>query len=160
MTGKIQKDIAQAKALLNEGRLQESLNLIHIVNEEMNRTESDIIECGILETRIRLEQGNLKLAFDLINKIIQGTDNLEYPLLVSKMQSLKAEICWKSGKLEASLDAIEEGREILERMTKEKESAEIRLLDGMFLRHLGIIHWYKGDLENATDYHMKSMNVF
>lgn len=162
MTSPVQDNLSHVELLLEEGEHKEALELLEKVTAREGLSTEDRLVCTLLESRIKLKGGELKNALALTEKVLQAA--LERKNFLQAVDSLlvKAEIEWRSGELDRGLSAVEEGESLLEGMQFEQadeKARELRMRKANLLRHGGIIHWYKGSLDRAIEYHQLSLEI-
>ncbi len=109
-----------------------------------------------------LEKGEYQKSFVLADELLESCRDTENPLIVVDILRVKAETAWRSGQLEAGLNAVTEGKALLKAIENKQgadQENQIRQKKGDFLHHEGIIYWYKGDLEAALEHHRQSQAI-
>lgn len=104
----------------------------------------------------------MERAQSLIEEALQDARQMEDPALLIDALTRKAEVSWSSGRMDAGLAAVEESRRLLEEIQKEPlkiDERELRRREGDLLLQSGIIHWYKGSLEKALEFHQRSLDI-
>ncbi|MFX0088049.1 MAG: tetratricopeptide repeat protein, partial [Candidatus Hodarchaeota archaeon] len=110
----------------------------------------------LTESRIRIKIGELDKAQLIIEEILSL--NREKVSLLHLLDAiiLKADISWRLGNLDEGLQLIQEAEKLIVGLGEENEIKE-RKKD--LLNEGGIIHWYRGDLDKAAEYHEKSLAI-
>ncbi|MFW9973879.1 MAG: tetratricopeptide repeat protein [Candidatus Thorarchaeota archaeon] len=95
-----------------------------------------------------------------ILKAVEANHALNDPLERLDLLILKSEISWRTGKLDQGLEAISLGEGILSsEESKEPGNKNFKIRKGRLLSQAGVLHWYKGDIDNAMESHMESLKI-
>ncbi|MHA1963500.1 MAG: tetratricopeptide repeat protein [Candidatus Thorarchaeota archaeon] len=108
--------------------------------------------------KVLQEKGELADSLEIVDSLLSSKE-IKDSLLILDALIFKAEISWRSGKLEVGLSAVERAENLL--LSDELNQLEEELLErkSKLLSHTGIIHWYRGELEQAKDYHEESLRL-
>ena len=107
-----------------------------------------------------LRAGEYEKCLEIIQPLISD-DNIDL-LIVLDALILKAEVSWRSGKLDDGLDTVERAEKLFsEKGVKKLEDEKETLLKrkGNLLSQAGVIYWYKGELEKARECHEESLRI-
>lgn len=162
MTSSIQDNISRVEVLLQEGEYKEALKLLEKITARKGLSTDNRFVCTLLESRIKIKLGEFKNALALTEKVLQAA--LEGKNFLRAVESLgtKAEIAWRLGELDMGLSVVEEGERLLGGMQFEQadeKARELKRRKADLLCHGGVIHWYKGNLDRAIEYHQMSLEI-
>jgi tetratricopeptide (TPR) repeat protein/predicted amidohydrolase len=107
------------------------------------------------------QKGNYEQSLEIIQKLVD-TDEFKNPLMRLDLLILKAEISWRTGKLDEGIKTVEEAENLLSSeglKQLEKEQEELQARKGQLLSQLGVIYWYKGDIDQAMESHKESLRI-
>ncbi|MFW9957432.1 MAG: tetratricopeptide repeat protein [Candidatus Odinarchaeota archaeon] len=102
--------------------------------------------------------GDYDGAHEIIEKLITDKDLMD-SLITLDAYILKAELSWRTGKLDDGLSAIEIAEDLLSLETSRYPEKELQVRRSKLLSEAGVIHWYKGNLDRAMDYHQESLKI-
>ncbi|MFW9846978.1 MAG: tetratricopeptide repeat protein [Candidatus Thorarchaeota archaeon] len=153
--------ISRAEELLSQGEFQQALKIVDLLNADQDMELIERLQVNLLESQIRVKMGEFERAEQIIDAALESSGNLENTLLIADLLLTKLEISWRSGKLEDGLLLVKELEEmLLERESIDNENElEMKKRRGQLNRHCGILSWYKGDLDRATECHEQSLEV-
>ena len=114
-----------------------------------NKTREELSRAEALR-----DNGEYTQSLEILNTLIQHKEDTD-SLLVLDALILIAEISWRSGKLDEGLDAVERA----ERLFSSEGLSELQGKKGALLSQAGVIHWYRGDLEQAMVCHQESLRI-
>jgi tetratricopeptide (TPR) repeat protein len=103
------------------------------------------------------EEGEYGEALEVMQSLFDDED----PLIAIDAFTLKAEIAWRSGKLDEGLDAIERATSLMssKELVGLDRKGNLQKRKGKLLSHAGIIHWYKGDNDQALEYLEENLRI-
>ena len=162
MTDSFQDNISQVELLLNKREYKEAYTLLEKIKARKNLSNDNRLVCMLLESRIKMKLGELKNALALTDKVLQVATEEENSISALESLALKAEISWRLGEFDMGLKAVEEGEELFGRMQFEQaseEARELRRRKAELLCSGGVLHWYKGNLDRAIEYHELSLEI-
>ncbi len=160
LTSRISEELPRAELLLEEGMYREALQLVKTLAGRGGLSIDDHLACLLLESRLSIKLGDLKKAFALADQVLQTARERKNRLLVVSTLAIKAEVFWHSGKLDEGLRAVEEGAELLKELEHvRRQKRQIKQRKEELLHQKGIIHWFRGDLDKALEYHQQSLIV-
>lgn len=162
MTSSIQDKISQVELLLSKRKYKEALELLEKITARKGLSTEDLLVCTLLESRVRIRLGEWKNALALAEKALKVALGGKFFLQAIESLSIKAEIAWRSGELDMGFRTIEEGERLLGEMQFEQADEKARKLrrrKADLLCNGGIIHWYKGSLDRAIEYHQSSLEI-
>ncbi|MGY5874972.1 MAG: tetratricopeptide repeat protein [Candidatus Thorarchaeota archaeon] len=159
MTGKTHKDLERAETLFEKGEFKRALEVVQLLGVSSEITKDDGLSCTLLESRIRMKLGDAEIAYTLIDGSLNEFEEYVNPLDFVEYLIVKAEACWRSGRFDVGLESVEDGQEIVLKISGEMDESEIKRKMSSLFRHGGIIHWYKGDFEHATELHNKCLEL-
>jgi tetratricopeptide (TPR) repeat protein/predicted amidohydrolase len=162
MTISIQDDISRAELLLKERKYNEALSFLNKITAREELSTENRLTCMLLESRIKVKLGEFKNALALTERVLKAAAERENFLQAVESLALKAEIGWRLGEFDMGLRAVEEGERIIERIQSkqtDEKARELRRRAADLLCHGGVIHWYKGSLDRAIEYHQSSLEI-
>ncbi len=106
------------------------------------------------------EKGEYEEALEII-RALSVNEELNDPLMTLDALILKAEISWRSGRLDEGLDTVEKAEMLISSIGLEQveEDEELQKRKGNLLSQTGVIHWYRGDLEQALECHQQCLRI-
>jgi len=105
-----------------------------------------------------VEKGEFEEAVELLDSLIDNRE-IKDKLLVLDALIIKAEIFWRLGKLEAGLDVVETAERIVASKELKQLKEELENRKGALLSQAGIIHWYRGELDEAMECHQECLRI-
>jgi len=162
LTSSISKELSRAEKLLEKEKYKAALQLVETLTTQKDLPVADRLACLLLESRIRINLGDLEKAALLIDEGLEAVRGDENLLLTVDFLTVKSEISWRLGKLDEGLDAFKDAVVLLEKLEPKyvsKQEGELRRKKGELLHHGGIINWYKGNLDTALEYHEDSLAI-
>ncbi|MGD9396605.1 MAG: tetratricopeptide repeat protein [Candidatus Thorarchaeota archaeon] len=95
------------------------------------------------------EKGEFEQALEAIQSLLDDKD----PLTAIDALILKAEISWRSGKLDEGLDSVEKAASLMssKKLAKLDKKGDLQKRKSKLLSSAGIIHWYRGDIDPALE---------
>ncbi|MHA2396655.1 MAG: tetratricopeptide repeat protein [Candidatus Thorarchaeota archaeon] len=95
------------------------------------------------------DEGEYEQALEAIQSLLDDKD----PLTAIDALTLKAEISWRSGKLDEGLDAVEKAASLMssKKLVKLDKKGDLQKRKSKLLSSAGIIHWYRGDIDPALE---------
>jgi len=162
MTNSIQGDISRAELLLKERKYKEALSFLSKITARKELSIENRLTCMLLESRIKIKLGELKNALALTDKVLKVATKEENSIQALESLALKAEIAWRSGEFDMGFRAVEEGEKLLGSMQSEQADEKARELmrrKAELLCSGGVLHWYKGSLDRAIEYHELSLEI-
>jgi tetratricopeptide (TPR) repeat protein/KaiC/GvpD/RAD55 family RecA-like ATPase len=160
----VRDELANAKLLLEKGEYKRALK---VVNASALRKKVKVDEnlAGIralLESRLRLKLGEPKKALTLLDKFLRKARQQQNIMMIVDFLTVKSNVFWYLGKLDEGLEVIEEAWKLLSKTSvKDAENwdEQVKQRRGALLHHSGIIHWYKGELDQALENHQRSLSI-
>ncbi len=152
--------LSRVKILLEKGDYKDALKLVEeLVNQE-GLAADNRFACSLLESQLWLKLGESERALKLVEATLRGAREEANPLIVVDALIVKAEISWRSGKLGEGLELLAEGEGLLKGIAKEQVlEEEVKRRTGEISHHRGVIFWYKGELDQALEYHQESLAI-
>ncbi len=162
MTSSFQDKVSRVELLLNKREYKKALELLAKITARKGLSQENRLVCMLLESRIKIKQGELRTALALTEKALQASLKRKDFLRTVESYATKAEIAWRLGEFDMGLGAVEEGERLLGEMQLEQadeKARELRRRKAELLGSGGIIHWYKGSLDRAIEYHQLSLEI-
>jgi tetratricopeptide (TPR) repeat protein len=104
------------------------------------------------------EKGELAKSLEIVDSLLNNKD-VDDKLLILDGLILKVEICWRLGKLDDGLAVVKTAENLLNSEVLEKHKDELQKRKSQLLSQSGIIHWYRGELQQAMEYHETSLRI-
>jgi tetratricopeptide (TPR) repeat protein len=145
---KIKKDLARTEELLKKGEFNNALQLIEILSKKKELNEDERLVCRLLKGKILVKQGRFQETLEIVKQVLHESQQYEKPLYVVDALITLAEASWRVGRLNESLNYIEQGENTLNSVNREKEREKTRRR-GELLYQKGIIFSRKGQLNKA-----------
>lgn len=158
MAKTVKKQLAKIELLLEKGEFQDALKRLKTLSTHEKLSSDDQFTCLLLESRLRIGLGELEKAHTLTTKLSQIALVQKNPLKITDGLILKAEILWRSDRLDEGLEAVLEAQNLLDGL-EPGLTDEINQRKGALLHQGGIIYWFKGELDLALEYHQQSLKI-
>ncbi len=159
----VREELARAKALLKNGKHKDALRVVEALAAREDLTEDEQLARALLEVRLTLRLGEPDEVLALAEKALQTARGRADTLIVVDLLIGMVEGSWRSGKLDEALEAAEEGERLLAKagpQPAQEPDPEIKRRKATLLRHRGIVHWYRGDLDQAQECHERSLAIY
>lgn len=119
---------------------------------------TDVVQEELSRVDTLLDKGKYEDALKIIDNILDTTPHIE---IILDARILKSEVCWRAGKLEEGLKNIEETERLLDskQVASARDDEEFKKKMATHYSHAGILYWYSGDLETATQYHKRGLKI-
>jgi len=161
-TDSFKDTVARVKSLIKEQKYKEARGILNKIKVQEGLSGEDRLVCMLIECSLQVKCGEYKEALPLAEKVVQAARKEEnYHHLVESL-SIIAEIAWRLGELDRGLKAVAECEELFEKIPFEQTDAKTQSLKKIkadLLCTAGIIHWYKGNLDRAIEYHENSLEM-
>ncbi len=121
---------------------------------------TDISQDDLSRAKALREKGDYGRSLDIVNAFLENKENKDLLFRLDAL-ILKAELCWRSGKLDEGLNAVDSAANLIssKKLKSLENKGELQQRKGLLLSHAGIIHWYRGDLEPALECHEESLRI-
>ncbi|MHA2247249.1 MAG: tetratricopeptide repeat protein [Candidatus Hodarchaeales archaeon] len=156
MNDSIHEKLQHVSQLLNEGDLNNALELLETMPSEEIMIINDRITFFLLKSRLNIKIGELEKAQLAIEKLLSINREEVSHLQLLEALTIKAELSWRLGNFDEGLKSVQEGEKLIIDLGKEKYIREMEL---ELLNQGGIIHWYIGNLDLASDYHERCLAI-
>jgi tetratricopeptide (TPR) repeat protein len=150
--------IRQLELFMSQSDYENALKLVETTSSSKFLSKEDTIDYLLLETQLRIKTGEFKKGISIIIEILSREENNIYPLKLAEALVLKTEISWRLGNFDDGLQAVEECEQLLAKLGGENEQDVKNRKKGLYSQG-GINYWYKGDLEKATTFHEKCLQI-
>ncbi|UCF69796.1 MAG: tetratricopeptide repeat protein, partial [candidate division WOR-3 bacterium] len=147
---------------MSEAKHKKALELLRKITTLRGLSEENRLTCGLLEVRIRLKLGEARDILKLTDKVLQTALQQKDVVSALELYALQVEIAWRSQKFDMGLRALDEGERLFEGVKLEQagdRARELKRRKAELLCSGGIIHWYKGNLDRAIEYHERSLRI-
>ncbi len=160
MKGTAREVLSRVEELLEKGDYRDALKLVEELLGQEGLSANDRLACSLFESRLRLKLGESERALKLAETTLKGARKEANLLIVVDALIVKAEISWRSGKIDEGLESLAEGEGLLKGIEKEQASEEeVRRRTGEISHHRGVIFWYTGELDQALECHQVSLAI-
>ena len=154
------KELLRVEQLIDEEDNKKALELVKGISKREGLSNEDEIACTLLESQIIFRLGEREQALSKAEKIWPTIRNLKNLLIILDYLIFKTYASWVMGELAIGIKIVEENLDLIAELQPEvpedkEESFKRRI--SKFLRNVGILYWYKGDLENSLEYHKQSL---
>lgn len=153
----VQKQLATIRKLREKGEYPVALERLHKLSAK-KLSSQDTFSVELLAIQLQIDIGKLKQASSKLSSLIKSPLAESSPLLMVAVLVLRAEIEWRSARLDAAFETIEKGLILLKKIDPKHEK-ELKQRKGELLHHRGVVHWYKGALNAALDDHLRSLEI-
>lgn len=104
------------------------------------------------------EEGELEDSLEILESLLNN-EEIKDNMLILDALILKGEISWRSGKLDVGLAAVEKAESLLTSVELNQLEEELLERKSRLLSNTGIIHWYRGELEQAKGCHEEALRL-
>ncbi len=154
------KELLHVEQLIDEEDNKKALELLEKISKREGLSIEDKLACTLLESRINLKLVEREKALKKVEKIWPTIRKLENPLLILDYLIIKSNASWTMGEFDKGIKAVEEHLDLIAelqlKIPKNKEK-RFKIRKSEFLRHGGILYWYKGDLDTSLEFHKQSL---
>ena len=102
--------------------------------------------------------GDYESSFEIVRSIIANQEHTDILTILDAL-ILEAELSWKSGKLDEGFRSIDIAQNLMLSDRVDLTLREFQEKQGRLLSQAGVIHWYKGDIEEALKHHKESLRI-
>ena len=153
------EEIAHTEQLMNAGKFNEALQLVETIEERSDLTSNDQIACHLLRSALLSKLGQLEDALEIANGAIEESQKLESHLQMVDALLIVSEILWRLGRPDESLEAVEQGEQMLHTISREQTS-ELMQREAALIDRKGTIYQWKGQFDQALECHKRSLTLF
>ncbi|MFW9793531.1 MAG: tetratricopeptide repeat protein [Candidatus Thorarchaeota archaeon] len=105
------------------------------------------------------EKGNYKETLETLQAFL-SQNKFKDPVMYLEALVIMAESSWRCGKFDDGLDSVQKGENLLSsEKLKHTQDEVILKKKAQLFSNGGVIHWYRGELEQAMDYHQQSLGI-
>ncbi|UCG31038.1 MAG: tetratricopeptide repeat protein [candidate division WOR-3 bacterium] len=158
----VHDEISRVESLLNEGKIEEALDLLGMIKSRKGLSKKSRLVCALLEIKIKMKVGKFKDALKLTESVLQSALKQKDVLSAVELYALQVEIAWRSGEFNMGLRALDESERLIKGVQFAQADDKARAFNrrkAELLCNGGIIHWYKGNLNRAIEYHELSLEI-
>ncbi|MFW9814247.1 MAG: tetratricopeptide repeat protein [Candidatus Thorarchaeota archaeon] len=121
---------------------------------------TDKAQDALTQAKDLLKSGEYKETLETLQSFLSENE-FKDPIMYLDALAIMTESSWRSGKLDDGLKLIKKAEELLltKDLEQKQDDVDFQKLKARLLSHGGIIHWYKGELEQALDYHKESLGI-
>ena len=162
MPQSIDDRISRVESLMSEGKHKKALERLKKITALRGLSMENRLACRLLEVRIRLKLGETKDIIKLTEKVLQTALEQKDVASALELYALQVEIAWRSGEFDMGLKALDKGEILIKDMPSVHTGEKARALSrrkAELLCNGGVIHWYKGNLDRAIEYHELSLEI-
>jgi len=158
----IDDKISRVESLLSEGKREKALELVKKIAALKGLSEENRLVCSLLEIRIKLRLGDVRDIPKLTEEALQAALRRQDFISALELYALQVEVAWRSGEFDMGLKALDEGEKLTKGIRLAEMGEKARALNrrkAELLCNGGVIHWYKGNLDKAVEYHKSSLEI-
>ena len=154
-----------SEKLILEGRCDEALQLVRGIKKSQFEI-ADRLRCEILESKCLTNLGECAEALEISRQVAEeGKRTSGYANIVVDALIIVAESLWRLGRLDESLETIEEGERMFQTLTLDTWAYHVLARSEIFQRsallyHKGVVYRLQGDLDQALEYHEQSLVLY
>lgn len=152
------EEFLQVNQLINKGQFKEALDRLEKLEEEGVIAPINHLRILLFKSKILKNQGRYEEALKLAEEAIKESQRLNKHLHIVDALLVQEEVLWKLGRLDESFEVIERGLQELTKVTTEQKAVTRR--KALLIRHKGNIHYLKGYVNQAMEYHHQSLTLF
>ena len=156
MNDSIHEKLQNVGQLLNEGDFNNALELLETMPSEEKMIINDKITFFLLKSRLSIKMGELEKAYLAIEKLLSINREEVSHLQLLEALTIKAELAWHLGNFDEGLKSVQEGEKLIIDLGN---GEDIRENKKRLLSQAGVIHWYRGNLDLASDYHQECLTI-
>ncbi len=157
MPSKVQKQLAAIRQLRERGKYSSAMaKLTAMPSDQL--PPKDQLACKLIHARLLIDLGELDQAESTLNKIKDYSQGEITPLQFLEGMTLRVELLRLREQMTEALELVTEGLHRLETI-KSKSATEVNERKAELLHQGGVLYWYKGDLDAASDYHKQSLEI-
>lgn len=151
--------------LILEGRFDEALQLARGI-ERSQFEIADRLKCEILESKCLTKLGKCEEALEITRQVAEeGKRTSGYSKIVVDALIIMAESLWRLGRLDESLETIEEGEQMYQTLTFHTLAYHILARSEILQRpallyHKGVVYRLQGDLDQALENYEQSLALY
>ncbi|MGY5860433.1 MAG: tetratricopeptide repeat protein [Candidatus Thorarchaeota archaeon] len=112
----------------------------------------------ISRAKALVESGDYGESLEIVDAICENKD-IKDPMVTLDALILKAEISWRSGKLDAGIDTVDRAEKLIKSKQLTQDIEGFLGRKGKLLSHAGVLRWYRGDLEQAMECHQDCLRI-
>jgi tetratricopeptide (TPR) repeat protein len=151
----VEKDFRNVRQLIDQGEYQQALDEVRKL-EKITEPPDDQLSLLNLKCEIFYRMGNLRKALNLAQHVLQESAKQANQLLAVDALSLKSTILWRLGQFSDSIEAIDKGETILNRM-KDTKDPLIMKRTAQFVYRRSTIYFSMGDLNSSMQFAKKAL---
>lgn len=102
--------------------------------------------------------GEYESSFEIVRNLVANKEHVDIFTILDAL-ILEAELSWKTGKLDEGFRSIDIAENLMESDRVDLTLREFQEKQGRLLSQAGVIHWYKGDIEEALKHHNESLRI-
>jgi len=159
MPDKIEKVLERGFRLLNEGKFEETLQLIDDFKEKMNLTPTEELRLKIFKWGVKLNQGEFVKSLSMGEQLYQESQKLGKPLLSIESLWIKFFALYTLGRSQEFSKDLETCEILLQSVAQEPfsefEEGEARV---SFIK--GLFYWWEQKYDLAIEHQKKSLLTF
>ena len=145
-----------SEKLILEGRSDEALQLVRGI-ERSQFEIADRLRCEILESKCLAKLGEFEEALEISRQVVEeGKRTSGYAKILVDALIIVAESLWRLGRLDESLETIEEGEQMFQNLMFHTLASHILARSEILHRpallyHKGMVYRLRGDLDQALE---------
>ena len=154
-----------SEKLILEGRSDEALQLVRGI-ERSQFEIADRLRCEILESKCLAKLGEFEEALEISRQVVEeGKRTSGYAKILVDALIIVAESLWRLGRLDESLETIEEGEQMFQNLMFHTLASHILARSEILHRpallyHKGMVYRLRGDLDQALECYEQSLALY
>ncbi len=156
----VQEEILQVERLITEDEHKNALELVRKISKEKGLSIVDEIACTLLESRILFTLDEREKAVNTADDVWPTIRSQEDLLIILDYLIFRLNAFWGMGEYDKGIKMFEEHMGLIAKLQskvpKDKEES-YKLKSSSFLLNVGILYWYKGELDEALVHHTQSL---
>jgi tetratricopeptide (TPR) repeat protein len=157
LPSKVQKHLTSIRQLREQGEYNSAMTQLKAIPFHQLPPE-DQLTYKVLQARLLIDMGELGQADSLLREVMETFQGENYSLLLVDGKTLQIELLRLREQLNEAFELLTETLQELETITPRK-AKEINKRKADLLHQGGVIFWYKGDLDSASEYHKRSLEI-
>ena len=151
--------LAKAEQLICVGSFEDALHVVDELDKKTDPASMDHLTCQLLRGTILNKLGRFEDALSLAERFLMDNDALGDHIQMVDALIIQASALWRLGKFDEGLKVIEQGENVLPKLTS-AESLDIARRQGFLFSRKGAICQDKGESNQALEYYEQSLVLF
>ncbi|MFX1581284.1 MAG: tetratricopeptide repeat protein [Promethearchaeota archaeon] len=157
MSSKVQKQLMHIRQLREQGEYNSAMAQLAALHFDQLPKE-DQLTYKVLQVRLLIDLGDLNQAESILNEVKESSREEKSSLIFIDVITLQVELLRLREQMDKALELVTKALREVEVMTPRRDE-EIKIRKSELLHQGGILYWYKGDFDTASDYHRQSLEI-